>query len=311
MQQAIGIIVNAPPKVSVIIPTFNRAHILARAIASVLEQTDANLELIVVDDGSSDDTAALIKTFVDPRLRYVQQPRNLGVSAARNRGIAEARGEWLAFLDSDDLWLPQKLERQFAALSGVDCVASYCGLLRIDGQNETRIPHRADGLNSGTKPWPSLLMDGLWFSQTWLVPKRVIVAAGLFDERMSIWEDWDLFLRIALQGPIHHLPEVLAHSMVSGDSLVGQHQNRPRSLRILQEKHAALFARDATIAAHHVYLRARFELLYGNWLAGWRALLRVIAQQPMKARGWILLAASLTGRKSLQHIVEWIKQRKG
>jgi glycosyltransferase involved in cell wall biosynthesis len=302
---------NTVPKVSVIIPTFNRAQILGRAIASVLGQTFVDLELIVVDDGSSDETAALIQNFADVRLRYLQQLQNLGVSAARNRGIAEARGEWLAFLDSDDLWLPQKLERQFAALQGVDCVATYCGLLRFDGQTETRIPYRADTVNSGAQPWPSLLMDGLWYSQTWLLPRRVMIAAGLFDERMSIWEDWDLFLRIALQGPIHHLPEVLVHSMVSHDSLVGQHQNRPHSLRILQQKHAALFAQDPLVVAHHVYTRARFELLYGSWLAGWRALVHAIALQPLKARGWILLAASFTGRKSLQHIVEWIKQRKG
>ncbi len=302
---------SAAPKVSVIIPTFNRAHILGRAITSVLGQTDTDLELIVVDDGSSDDTAALIRKFPDPRLRYVQQPRNLGVSAARNRGIAEARGEWLAFLDSDDLWLPQKLERQFAALKGVDCVASYCALLRIDGKNQTRIPGAADAVHSGMKPWPALLMDGIWFSQTWLVPKRVMLAAGLFDERMSIWEDWDLFLRIALQGPVHHLPEVLVHSMVSPDSLVGAHQNRPLSLRILQEKHAAVLAQDVAVQGHHVYIRARYELLYGDWGQGWRTLARAIKLQPFSGRNWVLLAASLTGRGSLQQIAEWIRKRKG
>lgn len=299
------------PKVSVVIPTFNRAHSLGRAIDSVLGQTYADLELIVVDDGSSDGTAELMRSFTDPRLRYVQQARNLGVSAARNRGIAEARGEWLAFLDSDDLWLAQKLERQFAALQGVDCVASYCCMLRIEGEKQTRIPYRPDAVNSGAKPWPSLLMDGLWFSQTWLVPKRVVVAAGLFDERMSIWEDWDLFLRIGLQGPIHHLSEILVHSPVSHDSLVGQHHNRPRSLRILQEKHAALFAKDSLVYAHHVYTTARYELLYGDWWLGWRKSLHAIALQPLKSRGWMLLAASLTGRKNMQHIVERIRQGKG
>lgn len=302
---------SALPKVSVVIPTFNRAHVLGRAIASVLGQTYTELELIVVDDGSSDGTAALMREFADPRLRYVQQPRNLGVSAARNRGVTEARGEWLAFLDSDDLWLAQKLERQFAALEGVDCAASYCCLLRIDGDNQTRIPYRADTVNSGAQPWPSLLMDGLWYSQTWLVPKRVLLAAGLFDERMNIWEDWDLFLRIALQGPVHHLPEILVHSTVSGDSLVGKHGNRPKNLRILQEKHAVLFGQDAAVAAHHVYTRARFELLYGSWLKGWGALAHAIALQPLRARGWMLLAASSTGRWGLQHIVERIKQGKG
>lgn len=299
------------PKVSVVIPTYNRAHILGRAIVSVLGQTYRDIELIVVDDGSVDGTDKLLQTFTDPRLRYVRQTQNRGVSAARNRGISEARGEWLAFLDSDDEWLPQKLERQFLALNGVDCVASYCGLLRIDGEISTRIPASSTAVTAGAKPWPSLLMDGLWFSQTWLVPRQVICAAGLFDERMSIWEDWDLFLRIALQGPIHYLPEVLVHSAVSHDSLVGQHQNRPTSLRILQQKHAELFAREATVFAHHVYTRARFELLYGDWLQGWRALAHALVLEPTRKRGWALLAASLTGRIGLQHIAEWIKERNG
>lgn len=299
------------PQVSVVIPTYNRAHILGRAIASVLGQTYTDLELVVVDDGSTDGTASLMQGFSDPRLRYVPQPQNRGVSAARNRGIAEARGEWLAFLDSDDEWLPQKLERQFAAVEGVECVASYCSMLRFDGALSTRIPYSVEGVNAGAAPWPSLLMDGLWFSQTWLVPKRVVLAAGQFDERMSIWEDWDLFLRIALQGPIHHLPEVLVHSMVSPDSLVGQHGNRPRSLRILQEKHAQLFAQNKVLKAHHAYTRARFELLYGNWFQGWTALAHAIALQPLRARGWALLLASVTGRSGLQHMAEWIKQRKG
>lgn len=299
------------PKVSVVIPTFNRAHVLRRSIASVLDQTYVDLELIVVDDGSSDGTDVLVQGIFDSRLRYIKQPKNRGVSAARNRGIAEARGEWLAFLDSDDVWLPHKLERQFAALDGVECVASYCSLRRVDGTLTVEVPPTDRGAQSGSSPWPTLLMDGIWCSQTWLVPKRVVLAAGQFDERMSIWEDWDLFLRIALQGTIHHLPEVLVHSTVSPDSLVGQHGNRPASLRILQEKHAALFAQDAVVRVHHVYTRARFELLYGDWLQGWRALVQAISQQPLSLRSWLLLVASMTGRIGLQHILKWTKQRKG
>ena len=300
----------ASPQVSVVIPTYNRAHILGRAIDSVLQQTHRDLELIIVDDGSSDGTAALVRGIEDPRVRYVHQ-QNRGVSAARNRGIAEARAEWLAFLDSDDEWLPQKLERQFSALRGVECAASYCGMLRFDGALTTRIPKSENGVNAGAAPWPSLLMDGLWFSQTWLVPRQVVLTAGQFDERMSIWEDWDLFLRIALLGPIHHLPEVLVHSTVSPDSLVGQHRNRPESLRILQQKHAQLFAQNRMLAAHHAYTRARFELLYGRWLSGWTALARAISLQPTRSRGWLLLLASLTTRPGLQRIAEWIKQGKG
>jgi len=104
--------------VSVVLPTFNRADTVGRAIRSVLDQTFTDLELIVVDDGSTDDTVAVLARFADPRLRVLRSTVNRGVSAARNKGIEEARGRFIAFEDSDDSWRPQKLQRQ------IDCLAS-------------------------------------------------------------------------------------------------------------------------------------------------------------------------------------------
>ena len=103
------------PKVSVVIPTYNRAATVPRAIESVLAQTVTDLEVIVVDDGSSDDTGKVLGEMFGDRIRYYAQT-NQGASVARNRGVEEARGEWIAFLDSDDLWEKEKLEWQFKAL---------------------------------------------------------------------------------------------------------------------------------------------------------------------------------------------------
>ena len=103
-----------PPRVSVVIPTYNRAGTVGRAIASALAQTDQDREIIVVDDGSTDATAAVVARLGDA-VRYVRQ-ENRGVAAARNRGIREARGAYVAFLDSDDEWLPEKLDRQVTVL---------------------------------------------------------------------------------------------------------------------------------------------------------------------------------------------------
>ena len=97
--------------VSVILPTFDRAELLPRSIGSVLAQTDGHLELIVVDDGSSDDTEGVVARLADPRVRYLRLPENRGLPAARNAGIAIARGEYVAFQDSDDVWAPDKLAR--------------------------------------------------------------------------------------------------------------------------------------------------------------------------------------------------------
>lgn len=98
------------PTVSVVIPTYNRAHLVGRAIQSVLNQTYQDFEIIVVDDGSTDNTEEVVKSFNDPRIRYIRHDQNRGGSAARNTGIKMARGEYIAFQDSDDEWLPEKLE---------------------------------------------------------------------------------------------------------------------------------------------------------------------------------------------------------
>ena len=126
------------PKVSVIIPTYNRAAKVRNAIASVLAQTFSDLEVIVVDDGSSDDTGQILGESFGDRIRYYAQA-NQGVSVARNKGIAEARGEWIAFLDSDDLWEKDKLEWQFKALErfGPQCGACYTDT-RFFNHSETR-----------------------------------------------------------------------------------------------------------------------------------------------------------------------------
>jgi len=100
------------PTVSVIIPTYNRAHLLDRAIRSVLDQTYQDFELIVVDDGSSDPTAEVIATFADPRIYYLRHEKNRGAAAARNTGIEASQGDYVAFLDSDCEWLPKKLLKE-------------------------------------------------------------------------------------------------------------------------------------------------------------------------------------------------------
>jgi len=102
------------PRISVIIPSYNRANTIGRAIQSALSQSYQDFEIIVIDDGSTDHTEEVIRSFQDSRIRYIRHNRNRGGSAARNTGIHAARGEYIAFLDSDDEWLPQKLELYFA-----------------------------------------------------------------------------------------------------------------------------------------------------------------------------------------------------
>ena len=125
------------PLVSVVIPTYNRSTWVIGAIESIRRQTFDNLEIIVVDDGATDDTAGRVtaQSAEDPRVSYLYQA-NRGVSAARNAGLARARGEFIAFLDSDDLWLPQKLARQLDLLEKPDVDVVYCDFAMIDENGE-------------------------------------------------------------------------------------------------------------------------------------------------------------------------------
>ena len=130
------------PRVSVILPTYNRAQLIAQAIQSVLDQTYQDFELIIVDDGSKDETEEVVNSFDDERIRYARHEENKGANAARNTGIAMARGEYIAFQDSDDKWLPEKLERQMRIflITSTDIGVVYTGCWRVEGTQKTYFP---------------------------------------------------------------------------------------------------------------------------------------------------------------------------
>ncbi|MBI4355948.1 MAG: glycosyltransferase [Candidatus Omnitrophica bacterium] len=195
------------PKVSVVVPTYNRAHLIPEALESIWAQTYRDLEVIVVDDGSTDDTREILRPWW-PRLRYIYQP-NQGCAAARNRGISLARGTYVAFLDSDDRWLPDKLAQQVAWLeahSKAGLVYSRLWRYVLGRDAEREICPRE---------LPATFLDvlrgsGFIPTSTVMVRRRCLEAVGLFDVSLPVAEDWDLWLRIARRYPIAALPAVLA-----------------------------------------------------------------------------------------------------
>jgi glycosyltransferase involved in cell wall biosynthesis len=202
------------PCVSVVIPTYNRAQLVQDAIRSVLQQTYTHFELIVVDDGSTDDTREQVAAFQrDPRVRYIYQ-ENRGLSAARNAGIRAAQGEYIALLDSDDLWLPAKLEEQMNLLAtdgGADVV--YCDLREIDlaGNVLSAVWQRPPSLGT--------LYEDLMYGNvitgsgsSVLVRAKCFAQVGLFDEALAACEDQDLWRRMSLaQRKFVYLDQVLVH----------------------------------------------------------------------------------------------------
>lgn len=189
------------PLASVIIPTYNRCWILGEAIESVLSQTFRDYELIVVDDGSTDGTQNLLKRF--DNLTVLSQ-ENKGVSAARNRGIAQASGKFLAFLDSDDVWLPEKLAVQMAFFDKQP-EARICQTQEIWIRNGRRIyPKQRHRKASGMFFERSLALC-LVSPSAVVVEKELMAAVGGFDETLPACEDYDLWLRIGCRYPVYLL----------------------------------------------------------------------------------------------------------
>jgi hypothetical protein len=249
----------------VVIPTYNRAHTVLDAVQSVLAQRFGDLELIVVDDGSTDDTAEQLARVTDPRLHYVAGP-HAGVSAARNLGVRKAAGELIAFLDSDDLWFPDKLGREVAFLRrhpGVDIVFSdlekrqgdvvFPSFMRQTAVFSRRLRHRSypDGLVLEPRDMRLTLLEEVPIKPSALTLRRAAFeAVGGFDERWSSSEDWEFLLRLAQRYRFAYLDRPLAVLTISPDSLhiVDQSRGETAMIQLLARERAEL-AGDAEAQA--------------------------------------------------------------
>jgi glycosyltransferase involved in cell wall biosynthesis len=212
--------------VSVILPTYNRHASLDRAISSVLAQSFSDLELIVIDDGSTDETAALIESQVDSRIRHIRLPMRTGAAAARNVGIRAAMGSFFAFQDSDDEWLPEKLALQVSLLvDSVPEVGWVGGSHIVVASGTTR--EVTPALVIAEVNYELDLLDGQAFvTPTWLVRRESLFEAGLFSESMTNLEDWDLIFRLDDVCQFRAVAEPILVRYGSHDSLFGDIPSR-------------------------------------------------------------------------------------
>lgn len=199
------------PKVSVIIPTYNRADLLRTAISSALNQTFSDFEIVVVDDRSTDHTQDIIKSFKDNRIKYILNTGKKGPSAARNSAILMSKSEYIAFLDDDDEWLPEKLHRQVELIdqSGSDVCGVHTNIIKKRKETGKIIFH-----DRGTKKLKGNLLDqlsvgGLMITPTILLRKKCLDQIGLFDETISYMEDRDLWIRLSMKWDFEYIPDPL------------------------------------------------------------------------------------------------------
>lgn len=300
-----------PPLVSVIIPTYNRAQLLRRSIFSVLAQTYRNLELIVVDDCSTDDTPAIVSAIADSRLRYLRRQQNGHAAAARNQGIAAARGELIAFQDDDDCWLVQKLEKQVHALLAAPaevgwCLGSYIalepwGCRYIGGEFYfSQIDYRRGSGFDGPK-------YNLIATPNWLVKREVLERAGPFDDRLRSWDDWELGLRLDRITRKIHVDEPL-WVQSHGGGMMRAERARASDMRIIMQKHGAMWAANKRVLARHWYVIGRAEAMFDAVPAGRAELMISLRLDPWRPKTWIALALSCTGRTLVQRLTRAIRQ---
>ena len=225
--------------ISVIIPTYNRRNTLPRAVESVLNQTYKPIEIIVVDDGSTDGTKEMFSEMY-PLVRYIYQV-NSGVSSARNTGIKSASGDWIALLDSDDEWLPDKLDRQVKLLQD-NAEIRFCHTNEIWIRNNVRINQKKKHQKYGGNIFNKCLDICRISPSSSLFHTSVIKDVGLFDESLDVCEDYDMWLRITSKYPVLFLDQPLikkfgGHSDQLSRVFGGIEQYRIRSLeKILTSK---------------------------------------------------------------------------
>lgn len=214
-------------QVSVIIPAFNAAGTVERALASVRQQEGVGIEVIVIDDASRDGTAEVVRSAIRPgeNITLLQLPVNSGVSAARNAGIRLARAPYLAFLDADDIWLPGKLSRQVATIAADAAITLVsCNSQQADADGR---PLKEGHVNrppvQGYDAWKTLLVYNFLPTPTVLTRTALVRELGGFDEQLAVGEDLDLWIKLAVRGKVAVLPEVLINYYDLNNSLMKRH----------------------------------------------------------------------------------------
>lgn len=273
----------AAPRVTVVVPTRNRAQLLPRAIDSVLRQTYPHWELVVVDDASTDETIEVVRSraSLDDRVRCRPLGTRAGAASARNVGIHEARGELVAFLDDDDEWLPEKLERQVAALdaapAGVDLVHSAFFESDADG-NEHVVGEFSP---RGGEAHAVLLRGNILGLSTIVVRRSLLERVGGFDERLPRLQDWDLWIRLAALTRFAFVPMPLARIHISPASISTDSSALRSACEIIAAKYRLPDALARAELAELYYALAQLLLRHGAVPEA-----RVLIRRSLRRRPW-------------------------
>lgn len=301
------------PLVSVIIPTYNRAFCLADAIKSVLGQTYSNIEIIVIDGPSTDDTEKVINKLGEKKVTYMQEGKAKGAGAARNTGIKAAHGDYIAFQDSDNIWLSDKLEKQMKMLlvSPKEVGMIYTGYKKIHNDvykgyyPQRRIVNKAGFILS------ELLRENFIGCQTVLIKKECFDQIGVFDEQLPTTEDWDLFLRISKCYKILCIDEPLALSYIQADSISIDLKKMITAFKLILNNHINEYSKDKKLLAEYYFNNIATILCENNQHGEGRSyILKAIKLNPLNVKYYLVLIISHLGNKAYRLSMSTVKMVK-
>jgi glycosyltransferase involved in cell wall biosynthesis len=303
------------PGVSVVIPAFNAAGFLPRALASAAGQSLQPLEILVVDDGSSDATARTARDFGEP-VRLIRQDHR-GAAAARNSGIRAARGEVIAFLDADDEWLPHKLERQLPLHRQPGLALSYCHSHEFDPQGrDLGDTFREGGAARGGELWRKLLAANFIATPTVMASRSLLLSLGGFDQSLEVGEDQDMWIRLAQQGPVDFIEESLVRVHIRAGSLssIGLDDQLRFTLPMI-ERHLEALAHRLTPRERRAIRGARLGKLgrdayaHGHWQLGLALVASALRNGDRPLRNLYHLAAAGPWRRGLDDTLRSLRGR--
>jgi glycosyltransferase involved in cell wall biosynthesis len=289
------------PKVSVVIPTYNRAGLLKRAVNSVLSQTFADLEVLIVDDRSPDDTAAVVEMIDDSRVRYFRHPTNRGVSASRNTALSHATGKFVAFLDDDDEWLPDKLSMQLGRL---ERAGKHVGLI-CSGYHE--IEYGTGRVLCAVTPhlrgwvFEDLLRQG-YYNHTSSIVARIdcFDQVGAFDLAYDWGEDFDMWLRIAQAFEFDFVEAPLMRFHLLPGGLTRNFRAEIKGTHAHLSKYQSFFERHPRILNARLHRLASCYCFVGDTKQARRIFCQAIAQHPLAGKTYLAALLSLTGPEGVR-----------
>lgn len=282
------------PMVSVVIPTYNRALTIKRSVCSVLNQTHSDLEVIVVDDCSTDNTEEIVKSIKDKRVSYIKIEKNRGANYCRNMGITMAKGEYIAFQDSDDEWLPEKLEKQLKYMKETSADFCFCLQKRMFGRKKYYFPRKNFHLPTKREDVARILFKGGFISTQAIILKKEVAENVKFDDSLPRFQDWDFAIRVAEKYKICFLKESLVDVYEQNDSISHNDEKGVKAVRLLEEKYAKIFQADNQAKRNFEYAKCKILWRAGRYKEAAK-LARVILKKGMDLKVLYILISSFFG----------------